>query len=153
MSEKGSRARALFEQGYNCAQSVACAFAAEMGLPESTVARLASPFGGGMGRLREVCGAMSGALTVLGMLYGYDGDGRQGVKAALYADVQALAAEFRRQNGYLRCGDLLGVPAESDPTPTERTPEFYKKRPCSDIVESAAEMMEAYIAAHPVKNA
>lgn len=150
MSQKGAAARALFEQGYNCAQSVAGAFAAECGLPRETMIRLISPFGGGMGRLREVCGAFSGLLSVMGLLYGYDDPAANEEKRALYADVQALAAQFRERNGSLICRELLGLRAgASDPTPSPRTPEYYRTRRCGDMVESAAEILERYIAAHP----
>ncbi len=150
MSEKGTAARTLFEQGYNCAQSVAGAFAEECGLPRETMMRLISPFGGGMGRLREVCGAFSGLLSVLGMLYGYDDPAASEEKRVLYTDVQALAAQFRARNGSLICRELLGLRAgASDPTPSPRTPEYYRTRRCGDMVESAAEILEQYIAAHP----
>lgn len=149
---KGQEARALFEQGYNCAQAVAGAFAPEMGLSVETVARLVSPFGGGMGRLREVCGAFSGSLTVMGMLYGYNDPAADEEKKELYADVQKMAAAFQEQNGSLICRDLLGLRAgASDPTPSPRTPEYYKSRRCGDMVESAADILEAYMRARSEK--
>ena len=151
MSQKGKEARALFEQGYNCAQAVAGAFAAEMGLPQETVVRMVSPFGGGMGRLREVCGAFSGALFVLGVLYGYDDAKANEEKMQLYKEVQELAAKFTEQNGSFICRDLLGLHAgASDPQPAPRTPQYYHDRRCSDAVESAATLMEAFIGEHPL---
>ncbi len=151
MSQKGKAARALFEQGYNCAQSVAGVFAAEMGLERETVVRMISPFGGGMGRLREVCGAFSGALFVLGVLYGYDDAKASEEKMQLYKEVQALAAQFSAQNGSIICRELLGLrEGASDPKPAERTPQYYHERCCSDAVESAATLMEEFIAAHPL---
>lgn len=151
MSQKGKEARALFEQGYNCAQSVAGVFAAEMGLERETVVRMISPFGGGMGRLREVCGAFSGALFVLGMLYGYDDAAAGEEKHRLYKEVQALAAAFTAENGSIVCRELLGLRAgASDPKPAERTAQYYHERCCSDAVESAAVLMEEFIAAHPL---
>lgn len=150
MSNKGKEARALFEQGYNCAQAVAGAFADEMGLPQETVVRTVSPFGGGMGRLREVCGAFSGALFVLGALYGYEDAAASEEKHRLYTEVQALAADFREQNGSLICRDLLGLRAgASDPKPAERTAQYYHDRRCGDMVESAAAAMEAFLNTHP----
>ncbi len=150
MSQKGKEARALFEQGYNCAQAVAGAFAAEMGLSQETAVRMVSPFGGGMGRLREVCGAFSGALFVMGVLYGYNDAQANEQKAQLYKDVQALAAQFTEKNGSIICRDLLGLRAgASEPQPAARTPQYYHDRRCSDAVESAATLMEGFIAAHP----
>lgn len=150
MSKKGQQARTLFEQGYNCAQSVAGAFAEEMGLPLETVVRMVSPFGGGMGRLREVCGAFSGALFVLGVLYGYSEATAGEEKHRLYQEVQELAAQFAAHNGSIICRDLLGLRAgASDPQPAARTAQYYHERCCSDAVESAADLMEAFIAAHP----
>lgn len=146
----GERAEQLFLQGYNCAQAVTCAFAPELGLPIETVARMVSPFGGGMGRLREVCGAFSGALAVLGMLYGYSEPGAAEAKHALYVDVQALAAAFRERNGSLHCHALLGLPqGASDPKPEPRTPDFYRRRRCASFVHTAADILEEYCAAHP----
>lgn len=151
MSQKGKEARALFEQGYNCAQSVAGVFAAEMGLERETVVRMISPFGGGMGRLREVCGAFSGALFVLGVLYGYSDAAAGEEKHRLYKEVQALAAAFAAENGSIVCRELLGLRAgASDPKPAERTAQYYHERCCSDAVESAAVLMEEFIATHPL---
>ena len=151
MSQKGKAARALFEQGYNCAQSVAGVFAAEMGLERETVVRMISPFGGGMGRLREVCGAFSGALFVLGVLYGYDDAKASEEKMQLYKEVQDLAAQFSAKNGSIICRELLGLRAgASDPKPAARTPQYYHERCCSDAVESAAALMEAFITTHPL---
>ena len=151
MSQKGKEARALFEQGYNCAQAVAGAFADEIGLPQETVMRMVSPFGGGMGRLREVCGAFSGALFVMGMLYGYDDAAATEEKKRLYKEVQELAAQFSAKNGSIICRELLGLRAgASDPQPAARTPQYYHDRRCSDAVESAAALMEEFIGEHPL---
>lgn len=151
MSTRGSAARALFEEGYNCAQAVVAVFAPEMGLSKETAVRLLSPFGGGMGRMREVCGAFSGLLAAFGMLYGYSDPAATTEKKALYADVQQMAEEFRAQNGSIICRDLLGLrEGASDPTPAPRTPEYYHSRRCGDMVESAASILEAYIKAHPL---
>lgn len=150
MSEKGKQARALFEQGYNCAQAVVGAFADEIGIPAETAVRLISPFGGGMGRLREVCGAFSGLLAVLGALYGYTDPAAGEQKHALYADVQQLAAGFTEQNGSLICRELLGLrTGPSDPKPEPRTPAYYHSRRCGDMVESAADLLAAFMAEHP----
>lgn len=137
--EKVAKARDLFLEGYNCAQAVAAAFAPEMGLDEKTVLRLASGFGGGMGGMRGVCGAVSGMCMVLSMLGGYDDASDMEAKKHLYADIRLHCEQFRAQYGTLLCRDLLernGIEAQS--TPSERTPEYYRTRPCLRYVESAA---------------
>lgn len=143
MSDKGDKAQALFEQGYNCCQAVALAFAQEMGLPEETVLRLASGFGGGLGRLREVCGAVSGMVLVTGMLHGYSEPHAVEEKKALYARVQKLAARYREANGSIVCKELLGLKEpEENSEPSVRTAEYYRKRPCSKLVRFAAQCLE-----------
>lgn len=148
--DHGMKAAELFTQGYNCAQSVAVAFCDVTGLDEKTAARMASPFGGGMGRMREVCGAVSGMYLVLGWLYGYDTPGDDVSKKALYADVQAMAARFRGQAGSIVCREILKNPP-SDPNPTPRTAEFYQKRPCARMCLLAGRILDDYIAAHPLE--
>ena len=149
--DHGMKAAELFTQGYNCAQSVAAAFCDVTGLDEKTAARMASPFGGGMGRMREVCGAVSGMLMVLGTLYGYDDPGEKDrAKKAHYALVQELAGAFRERNGSIICREILKNPP-STPSPTPRTAEFYKTRPCARMVVCAAELLDEYIAAHPLE--
>ncbi|MDD7387808.1 MAG: C-GCAxxG-C-C family protein [Candidatus Faecousia sp.] len=148
--DHGMKAAELFTQGYNCAQSVAAAFCDVTGLDEKTAARMASPFGGGMGRMREVCGAVSGMYLVLGWLYGYDTPGDDVSKKALYADVQAMGARFREQAGSIVCREILRNPP-SDPNPTPRTAEFYQKRPCARMCLLAGRILDDYIAAHPLE--
>ena len=140
----------LFVQGYNCAQAVAAAFGDLTGLDEKTAARMASCFGGGMGRMREVCGAVSGMLLVAGILYGYDDPKATTEKRELYAQVQAMAGQFREELGSIVCRDLLKNPP-SDPNPTPRTAEFYKNRPCARMVETAARIMDEFIEKHPIE--
>ena len=148
--DHGIKAAELFLQGYNCAQAVAVAFSDLTGLEEKASARTVSGFGGGMGRLREVCGTVSGMCFVVSQLYGYsepeDNDG----KKELYALVQSLAGEFRAQAGSIICRELLDNPP-SDPTPSPRTAEYYKQRPCARMVLLAGEILDRYIAAHPPK--
>ena len=139
----------LFLQGYNCAQAVAVAFCDMTGMDPNTAAKLASPFGGGMGRMREVCGAVSGMFMVLGSLYGYDNSDADTHKKELYKQVQALAEQFKEENGSIICREILKNPP-SDPVPSPRTEEYYATRPCVRMVYTAAEILEAYIAAHPV---
>lgn len=136
------KARENFLKGYNCAQAVALAFADLTGIEEETLARLSSTFGGGMGRMREVCGAVSGMLMIEGILRGYSDPEATDEKRETYARVQALAARFREECGSIICRELLDGQADSAPTPTERTPEFYKKRPCVELVALAAKLLD-----------
>ena len=144
---RAERAAQLFLEGYNCAQAVAVAFSDLTGLDEKLSARMASSFGGGMGRMREVCGAVSGMLMVTSMLYGYDRPEEGQEKKELYQLVQNLAGQFRTQMGSIICRELLGNPP-SDPNPSPRTAEYYRQRPCAGMVYAAAEILEGYIAEH-----
>lgn len=146
------KAMALFEEGYNCAQSVFLAFADLHGLDERTAAVLSSSFGGGMGRLREVCGAVSGMFMTAGMLYGYADPKASEEKAEHYARIQELAAAFEEKNHAIVCRELLGLTVKKEaPTPEARTGAYYKKRPCRELVGDATEILEDYIAKHPIK--
>ena len=146
--EHGLYAAELFLNGYNCAQAVAIAFCDVTGLDKDFTARMASSFGGGMGRMREVCGAVSGMLMVAGLLYGYDTPGDDVSKKAHYARVQELAGQFRQEVGSIVCREILRNPP-SDPNPTPRTAEFYAQRPCARMVILASEILDKYIAEHP----
>ena len=148
MKDHAALARENFHRGYNCAQSVACAFSAELGMEESQVARLVCSFGGGMGRLREVCGAVSGALFVLGALRGYGDPAATDEKAAHYARVQEFARRFRAEHETIICRELLsGVPLQNGnaPVPEARTDAYYRVRPCARFVETAARIAEAML--------
>ena len=142
--DHGIKAAELFMQGYNCAQAVAVAFCDLTGLEEKQAAKMASAFGGGMGRLREVCGAVSGMLLVLGILDGYDDPTNDAAKKALYSRVQELAREFREENGSIICRELLNNPP-ADPNPTPRTADFYTQRPCARMVLTAARILDEYL--------
>ena len=143
---KGEIARQYFLNGYNCAQAVALVFCDELALPPETALRLVSGFGGGMGRLREVCGAFSGAVFVLSALRGYAEPGAKEEKAALYRDVQALAARCASENGSIVCRELLGLRRQKDsPAPAPRTEEYYKSRPCPKVIENTAAILEAFL--------
>ena len=146
--DHGEKAAELFLSGYNCAQSVAVAFCDVTGMEEKTAARMASAFGGGMGRLREVCGAVSGMFMVLSVLYGYDTPGDDARKMELYTRVQALAGQFREEVGSIVCREILKNPP-SDPNPSPRTAEYYKKRPCARMVLTAGRIMDQFIAENP----
>ena len=139
----------LFMKGYNCAQAVVVAFCDLTGFERDYAARLSSSFGGGMGRMREVCGAVSGMLMLAGILYGYDTPGDDVRKKEYYALVQELAGKFRAQTGSIVCREILKNPP-SDPNPTPRTAEFYKTRPCVRMVMLAAQILDDYIAEHPL---
>ena len=143
--DHGMKAAELFLEGYNCAQSVAVAFCDVTGLKEKDAARMVSAFGGGLGRLREVCGAVSGMAFVLGNLYGYDHPDPEGQKN-IYAITQSLANKFRETAGSIVCRELLENPP-SDPKPTPRTEQFYATRPCTRMVVLAASLLDEYIAA------
>ena len=142
--DHGIKAAELFLGGYNCAQAVAVAFCDLTGLEEKQAAKMASSFGGGMGRLREVCGAVSGMRLVLGILDGYDDPTDDAAKKALYSRVQALAREFREENGSIICRELLDNPP-ADPNPTPRTADFYTQRPCARMVLTAARILDEYL--------
>ena len=139
----------LFLKGYNCAQAVAVAFCDVTGLDADFTARMASSFGGGMGRMREVCGAVSGMLMVAGLLYGYDTPGDDVSKKKHYTLVQTLSGKFREEVGSIVCREILKNPP-SDPNPTPRTAEFYKIRPCDRMFSLAARILDEYIAENPL---
>ena len=146
----GEKAVELFTEGYNCAQAVLLAFSDMTGLDQSFAAKMISSFGGGMGRLREVCGAVSGMAAVAGILYGNDSPTDDEAKKNHYALVQQLAEAFRQETGSIICRELLDNPA-SDPTPSPRTAQFYADRPCARFVYLAAAVLDDYIAAHPAE--
>lgn len=143
---KRDLAMALFNGGMNCAQAAFVAFCAETGMDRETAMRISSSFGGGIGRLREVCGAVSGVAMAAGMLYGgYDPQDQAG-KAAHYAFVQDLALQFKSENGTYICRELLDLPEGPDaPTPEKRTETYYQLRPCAEYVGSAAAILERAI--------
>ena len=142
-TEKPSQKRELAQQnflcGYNCAQ---VAFCDELCMTREQAAALAASFGGGMGRMREVCGACSAAFAALGMLYGYDRPGDDEAKAAHYALVQDFARRFKERTGTIICRELLANQADTSPVPEPRTEKYYKKRPCALLVQDAAEIVE-----------
>lgn len=143
---KSEIAKKYFLEGYNCAQAVALAFKDELNMDDDDIARLTASFGGGMGRMREVCGTVSGMLLVAGYLYGYDDPKDFNGKKEHYELVQQLAAEFKEMNGSIVCRELLGLGGKSDGvTPEKRTEQYYKKRPCADLVADAAGILERYI--------
>ncbi len=152
MSDHVQRARELFESGYNCAQAVFGAFCDLTGFDMDTAMRLSSSFGGGMGRMREVCGAVSGMLMVLGVLYGYGDADDAAAKTEHYKNVQKLAEEFKESYGSIICRELLGAKAgENTHVPQGRTPEYYSARPCTRICMDCAALLDEFIAENPLK--
>ena len=149
--ERIEKAVELFKEGFNCSQSVVAAFADEYGFTREQALRMSASFGGGIGRMRETCGAACGLFLLAGLetaaVVGADREG----KARNYAVVQELAEEFKRRNGALRCADLLGL-SKKEPvvsTPEARTDQYYAKRPCVKMVEEAARIWCEYLEKHP----
>ncbi len=165
MSDRADIARENFLKGYNCSQAVLLAFSDLTGLDEKTAMMMASSFGGGMGRMREVCGTVSASLMVLGLLHGYDATSptMEAEKKAHYARVQEFAARFRAEKSSIVCREILAAHAEKLKTekaradaqiaamlsdsaiPTPRTEEYYKKRPCAEVCATAARLLEEYL--------
>lgn len=140
--ERAEQAREYFTSGYNCAQSVFLAYRDITGIDEVLAATISAPFGGGMGRLREVCGAVSGMTMVAGFIAPNSQPNDNENKKNCYATVQALAEEFRAENGSIICRELLGLAQQKDdPTPSPRTGEYYKRRPCAEYVAIAARIL------------
>ncbi len=135
-----------FKEGYNCSQSVFLAFRDMYGMDSDTALKISSSFGGGMGRLREVCGAVTGMFMVAGMLYGYTDPQDQQAKTEHYERIQELAREFKERNHSIICRELLGLEDGADsPVPEIRSKEYYNTRPCVELVGIAAQIMEEYI--------
>jgi C_GCAxxG_C_C family probable redox protein len=142
MTKHEERAGELFIEGYNCAQATFAAFADVMGMDERAALRLSSAFGGGIGRLREVCGAASGMMMVLGALEGYDVPDDEEGKKAYYARIQALMGQFKDQCGSYICRELLDVAGPEEPTPEKRTAKYHRERPCGECVRYAARILD-----------
>lgn len=143
------RAEELFKEGFNCAQAVFLAFNDLYDVDFDTAAKLSSPFGGGMGRLREVCGAVSGMFMALGAIYGYEDPKATTAKKELYATVQGFAAKFKDENGSIICREIFAEGAtDTKPQATVRDEKFYKSRPCVEFVKTAAGILEEYINAN-----
>lgn len=143
---RGELAYDYFVSGYNCSQSVALAFSDVLRIEKDALARLSSGFGGGMGRMREVCGCFSGLVMVLSQVYGYSDPKANAEKKALYEKIRAAAEKFREDNGSIICKELLGLEKpEKSAQPEARTAEYYQKRPCPMLCKYAAELTEAMI--------
>lgn len=136
MSARSDKGVELFKSGLNCAQAVVGAFAADFGLSPELAAKVSCGLGGGVGRMREVCGTVTGASIVLGLKYGED-------KQKVYPYVQKFCEEFKAENGSIVCHELLaGTGATKGGAPEARTEAYYKKRPCVELVRYAIELLE-----------
>ena len=152
MTDHAERAKELFFQGYNCAQSVFCAFIDVTGYDLDTSARMSSSFGGGLGRLRETCGTVCAAALVLGIVKGYDDHADYGAKKRHYALVREFADRFKEKNASVSCRELLtraGLQPESGGEPEPRSEEFYRKRPCPRLVYDAALILDEMLREDP----
>lgn len=142
--DRAERAKNNFLDGYNCCQAVLLAFSdlLEPQVPPQLLAVLGSGFGGGMARMREVCGSFTGAVAMAGFISPADDPSVKPARTANYALVQKMAEEFKELNGgSIVCGELLGLrkrPEMENPEPSDRTPEYYRKRPCPQIIYNAA---------------
>ena len=158
IEERVEKAKRLFkEKGYNCCQAVVLAYSDVFGLSDETAAALSSGFGGGMGRMREVCGSVSGMVLLAGLLKPATDPSDKAARTGNYALVQEVAGEFKAINGSIICRDLLGLGATApasapantadihgipeSPVPSDRTPEYYKKRPCEELVGISARII------------
>lgn len=145
-----ARAEEYFKAGYNCAQAVVMAFDDVMGMSQEDLARMIAPFGGGMGRMREVCGTVSGMTLLAGAIKPAINPQNLEERKENYALVQHFAEQFRAENGDIVCRRLLGlepmVERAETPMPSERTAEYYKKRPCVEYVGCAARIVGEYLA-------
>lgn len=144
---RAEKVKELFQQGYSCSQAVALAFANVTNTDEDTLSKIALPFGGGLGRLRLTCGAVSGMAIVIGLTCA-KAENTPENKKQTYAIVQELCAKFQEENGSLICATLLSganLQVSVGGDAEKRTEEYYKKRPCAEIVYSAAKIVEEYL--------
>ena len=144
---KGDIAKQNFMNGYNCSQAVLLAFCEDFGLEKETALKISEPFGGGMGRMREVCGTVTGMFMVIGLAMGNDNSKDNTTKKNVYKSVQELAAKFKEDNGSIICRELLGLQKANKESyvPSERTNLYYKKRPCPELCKYAADILEEYL--------
>lgn len=150
LDNNSERAVKFFKEGYNCSQAVLAVYCDELGVDFETAMKLSSSFGGGMGRLREVCGAVSSMFMVAGLKAGYKSPTDRIAKEEHYKLIQELAKRFEMKNGSIICRELLGLKVEHDtPVPEARTKNYYKKRPCSELVKCAVEILEEVMGGQP----
>jgi C_GCAxxG_C_C family probable redox protein len=147
IEQRVERAKTLFRQGFNCSQSVFAACADLYGIKDETLAlRLSASFGGGIGRMRQTCGAACGMFMLAGLENGSAVEGDAEGKKQNYALVQELASKFKSENGSLICSELLGIaPKPQEPTPEARTEAYYQKRPCIEMVATAVRIFLTHL--------
>lgn len=140
-------AKQYFKDGYNCSQSIVAAYADAFGAETKAALCMSEGFGGGMGRMRQTCGAVTGMFMLAGLKYSKGTAGDLDTRKTIYSAVQTLSSEFEKQNGSTVCADLLGLnlPKDTSADPTPRTNEFYKKRPCISCIEDCAKLVEQYL--------
>ncbi len=142
------KAQGLFLEGYNCSQSVVLSFSDILNIDKDSLAKITSSFGGGIGRLRETCGAISGACVVLGLLYGYETPETGEIKKEHYSRIQEIVKEFKKEFKTIICRELLGNCVDNSPNPSPRTKEYYETRPCKKIAGYMAFLISEYINSH-----
>ena len=165
IDERAKKAMSLFKDGgYNCCQAVVLAYNDIFGIDDQTAAALSSGFGGGMGRMREVCGSVSGMIMLAGMLKPACDPKDMAARKANYSLVQEVAGEFRNINGSIICKELLGLAScatdkgegihgiPESPTPSERSAEYYKKRPCEELVGISARIIGEKILSYSLES-
>ena len=141
-----AQAVAYFKSGYNCSQSVVAAFAPYYGFTEEQAFKMSASFGGGIGRMRQTCGAACGMFLLAGLDCGSTDGADNAAKSHNYAVVQQLAHAFEQENGSLICAELLGLKKpEGTPQAEARTTQYYQKRPCAKMVETAARLFANYL--------
>lgn len=146
MEPHAQKAKDLFLEGYNCAQSMLGAYCDEAGIDFEQAIKLTASFGGGMGRLREVCGAVTGMFMIAGLKYGYTSSNDDETKAKHYELIQSLAKQFKEENGSIICRDLLELgEVEQGPVPDKRTADYYQHRRCAQLIENAGKMLDELI--------
>lgn len=147
MAERADRAKQMFLEGYNCCQAVVGAFADLYGFDPVTAMKMAEGFGGGLGRMRLTCGAVNAMAIVAGMKMSHGQPGDLKRRGEVYAVVRQMVEEFKRDNGSIVCAELLGLalPKDNSPIPEERTPDYYKRRPCPDKIHQCGLLIEKYL--------
>ena len=139
--EKELKSKELFKSGYNCSQSVFCTFCEEYGIDFEQGLKLSSSFGGGMGKLREVCGAVTAMFMIAGLKHGYTSNDNDETKTEHYKLIQHLAEIFKQKFGSIICRELLNLKSDGY-VPSKRTEEYYKTRPCEEFIAYASNIIE-----------
>ncbi len=146
---KGQQAEELFFNGQNCCQSVLCSFTQEVGITDELAAKLASGFGGGVGRLRQMCGAVSGMVMVLSAVKGHSHPAKKEERTNTYELVRSAIKQFEDSAGSINCAELLNIQASlqqpESAAPSDRTDEYYKKRPCAHLCHLAASITQQHL--------